>query len=68
MMEKAGPELKARNGKNLAQGNLRTTLTKHAKVQENQYWNQGMPFPVYGERADQTRTSRRYWLVEAGQN
>lgn len=66
MMEKASPQLKAKNQNSLAQGNLLMTITKPDNVKESQYWNQGLPFPVYGERVDNTYTSRRYWLVDAG--
>jgi hypothetical protein len=66
LMQKANPELLAKSEKSLSQRNLRITLDKASNVSESQYWNTGLPFPVYGERFDQTYTSRRYWLVEVG--
>jgi hypothetical protein len=66
LREKANPDLMAKSEKNLTQRNVLITLSKASKVSESQYWNTGLPFPVYGETFDQTYTSRRYWLVEVG--
>ena len=35
-------------------------------IGERQYWKDGMPWCIYGERLDKTYTSRRYWLVDMG--
>ncbi len=66
LMEKANPEMLAKNEKNLAPQNVLITLSKASTVSESQHWNLGQPFPVYGETFDRTYTSRRYWLIEVG--
>jgi hypothetical protein len=66
LMNKANPDLMAKSERSLTQRNVLITLSKADNVSESQYWNTGLPFPVYGERFDKTYTSRRYWLVEVG--
>jgi hypothetical protein len=67
VMEKANKTLVAKMSPSLTTQNLSIkVMNKDANVSEQQYWNSGLPFPFYGERFDQTYTSRKYWLVDMG--
>jgi len=47
-------------------GNRLVKIIATANKVEQQVWNPGHPWCVYGERAHQGKPSRRYWLVESG--
>jgi hypothetical protein len=68
VMDKANAAFRARMGANLSTQNVLIKVSAAGNVSESQYWNAGLPFPFYGERFDQTHTSRRYWLVDTGKN
>ena len=41
-------------------------ISSTSGIGEKQYWKNGLPWCIYGERLDKTYTSRRYWLVDMG--
>jgi len=68
VMAKANPDFAAKMRATVTTQNLLIKVRNADNVSESQYWNSGLPFPFYGERFDQTYTSRKYWLVDMGKN
>jgi hypothetical protein len=68
MKDKADPAFMAKVGARVTPDSSLVKISQGAAVIENQYWNAGLPWCVYGEQSNETFTSRRYWLVDMGSN
>ena len=64
--EKSHSKIRSKIEGILDKGNKLITVGSQDNMNESQYWNVNLPWPVYGELYDKTHISRRYWLIETG--
>jgi hypothetical protein len=66
--EKADANLIKKMGAGSLDQAMLVKISTKSGMGERQYWKNGLPWCVYGERTDKTYTSRRYWLVDMGKD
>lgn len=64
--EKTNPIFLGNIGNISTDGNTLITIRTKSSLKEEQYWNPQLPWCIYGERVENSIASRRYWLVEVG--
>jgi hypothetical protein len=66
--EKADSNLLKKMEAGLIDQMMLVKINTESGIGEQQYWKNGVPWSIYGERFDKTYTSRRYWLVDMGKD
>lgn len=66
--EKADANLLKKMGAGSMDQAMLVKINTTSGIGERQYWKNGMPWCIYGERFDKTYTSKRYWLVDMGKD